>query len=360
MKQSVFKIAFLAACTTALISCQGFVDSIFGVEDNPVVNKPTTQPVEEEENSPTEPMEPQTSAAALFANEAGLKSAVASVYQQAVLMMTNQQTLEAFRLKKIDAETFGANYISSENDCLYNTWSYAYNVIGRANILINELKTTSYDFPTAPYLAEVTALRSWAYYQLAILWGNVPLVTENTELSASISIPQTSKNEILTFAYIKLDEVKDDLTSSNQLHFGKLAAYTLMAELLLTLDDVTGASKAINDIKSLVTADYFIIKTDDDILSNSPIAYKKLLNGATQVNIYSKAYFALLSEEASGNTDGLADSWLSSAELYGIWPALIRLNAAKIKTGCSDIELLMPVPQKELYLNNMLIQNPGY
>ena len=64
--------------------------------------------------------------------------------------------------------------------------------------------------------------------------------------------------------------------------------------------------------------------------------------------------------EASGDTEGLADTWYSSTHLYGVWAAMKRLGVAQAKAACEEYELLLPIPMNELYLNPSIIQNPGY
>jgi hypothetical protein len=77
--------------------------------------------------------------------------------------------------------------------------------------------------------------------------------------------------------------------------------------------------------------------------------------------VYSASHRALYQKEATGNTDGLENEWVSMTDgRYGCWAALKRLGKAQEVTGCYDYELLMPYPYTELRLNSTLKQNPGY
>ncbi len=358
MKQLLTKMLLMTAVMT-LSSCGGFIDAVIGVDDNPVSEKPTAPVTEEDSTTPAQP-EPQTSTEAVaFSNEANLKSVINSVYLNVALTISYQQTLEAFRLKKIDAETFGALNINAENTTLLQTWNNAYEAIARANFIIKYLKDADFGYSTGSYLAEATALRSFAYYQLALLWGNVPLVTEESDPIESI--PSTKNEDVLTYAYNQLNGVLDKFNSSNDAaHFNKISAQALMAEILLTIDRKDDAKALLSEIKNQAGDDVFHAHFISENLEKIPVSFVSKLNSTSDFCIYNKTYIDFLYKEASGDTEGLADTWYSSTHLYGIWAAMKRLGVAQEKTGCEGYELLMPIPMTEMIINPCITQNPGY
>lgn len=350
------KLIVVIVATCFLNSC----DSFLGETDNPIETTPTENNTEaaDDNNGDVGPIDGPVTAH-LFSSEKELQSAVAAVYLQSALMETHQQTLEAFRLKKISSTDFGAESITADNDILSKAWNYAYTTISRANLIIRELKDNGYDYDVSSYLAEVIALRSFAYYQITTLWGDAPFLTEETDVMTYL--PRTDKNEILTYAYERLDEVKDKFNSTNgQAHIGALASKTLMAEILLSLGKNDEARTLLDGMKENVTDAVFSFNMTSDILQTSPSAFVTLLNGSESLDIYGKQYFNLLLKEASGDVDLLSDTWSDSGLMYGEWAALKRLGTAQQKTGCAEWELLFLIPFRELILNPLMTQNPTY
>ncbi len=338
----------------SLSSCAGFIDAIVGSEDNPVeVSKPTTQTTEEEP-APTTQYE-----SSIILSENDLKQAIAAIYKSAALFEANQITLEAFRLKKIDSNAFGSTTINSENLILENAWTYAYSVVARVNMLINALADIQ-EFQADPYLAEIIALRSFAYYQLTLLWGDVPLITEESDIY-EISHPRTATNEVLAFAYNKLNGVKDKFSTTNDAsHFNAQSAQSLLAELSLALGKKDDAKTILSGIKDQVGESIFHYNYSTDDLTVIPTAFVSMLSSSSDYSIYGKNYLGLLYKEASDDTVGLVDTWYSSSPIYGMWAALKRLGAAKEKADCEDYQLLMPIPLNEIFMNPMITQNQGY
>lgn len=241
---------------------------------------------------------------------------------------------------------------------LYKAWTYAYTVVARANMLIKALADNQ-EYQTDPYLAEIIALRSFAYYQLTVLWGDVPLITEESDPLSMYG--RTDKNEVLAYAYNKLDEVKDKFSTTNDAtHFNRQSAKSLLAEISLALSKKEDAKTILSGIKDQAAEDIFHFLYSSDDLTVIPTAFVSMLSSSSEYSTYGKNYLGLLYKEASDDTEGLADTWYSSAHIYGMWAALNRLGSAKEKSGCEDYELLMPIPLSELHLNPMMMQNPGY
>ena len=72
---------------------------------------------------------------------------------------------------------FSGFYISTENDKVYNIYSFNYRLIYFCNVLIEALE--NYDQATdfmQQCVAEAYFLRGWAEFYLGVLWGNPPIV----------------------------------------------------------------------------------------------------------------------------------------------------------------------------------------
>ena len=71
----------------------------------------------------------------------------------------------------------------------------------------------------------------------------------------------------------------------------------------------------------------------------------------------------MLQEASLKDTDEtsfLIDGWKNKKMYWGYWLMLKRTNRAKDVAGCEEHELLMPIPQSEIYKMPGLEQNPGY
>jgi len=95
-----------------------------------------------------------------------------------------------------DISTFRAG---SELGTFENTWNNWYKVIYDANVAIQKISAASYDNAAAQaqYLAEAHFLRGWAYFELARLYGNVPVLLEPVSPSVANSTGQTDAKTVI-------------------------------------------------------------------------------------------------------------------------------------------------------------------
>lgn len=92
-------------------------------------------------------------------------------------------------------------------------WNDLYRMIFRANQVLTNVPGISMDATLKKqYLAEALFLRSLCYYDLALLFGNIPLVT--TLADATTRVPQVSQDAIYTQLIQDLTAAKADLPVS--------------------------------------------------------------------------------------------------------------------------------------------------
>lgn len=275
----------------------------------------------------------------LFTSESYVRNVLSGMYASLSEFIGYQTQLERARLtKSIDVNP------SDPNDrTLYLAWEAAYKTIHIANRMVNGLKYNNNNMNPvfSSFYAEALVLRSFVYYQLAMLWGNVPLVTEAEGLMDKIA--QRSQPEVLEFVQSDVVESKAVFGTNTsrwdrgELQFNEVNVNVLLAEVLLTLKQ---RSEALQLLQAF---------------SNSNL----MING---MSIYDSIYLELLSDEAKGNTTGLGNRWKDfSLNHYGAWAALKRLGEAQTISSCKAYELLLPIPAQEIR-NSMssLKQNPGY
>ncbi len=81
-----------------------------------------------------------------------------------------------------------------------NAWNAWYRVIYNANIAIEKIPESDFgtnDAMKAQFLGEAHFLRGWAYFELARLFGNVPLIDRPMKPAEVKEIPQSTAKEII-------------------------------------------------------------------------------------------------------------------------------------------------------------------
>jgi hypothetical protein len=92
------------------------------------------------------------------------------------------------------------NYLTSENEHVSNFWTWNYQIIQRANVLIESINNSNDAIWTSEaqknaYLGEAMFFRAFSYRMLVSFFGDVPLVTEVIK-SAKTDFVRTPKAEV--------------------------------------------------------------------------------------------------------------------------------------------------------------------
>lgn len=313
---------------------------------------------------------------AFFRTEADAQSVLASAYAQTALFESYQLTIEAVRLGRIDGSTYSINLSNPSDATIQKAWEAAYTAVQRTNMILNALQHSYFGYDSAPYLAEAYALKAYLYYNLAVLWGNVPYVDERSvnvygEDFSQAYGRQYNQLEILQIAEDAVERAKRYHNSgggstnlSNQVfRLSGKSCQLLLAEIEQTLNFPDGAFWVLNDMEDFDTNDCFFLA--DDAAVEWPLAYKQNLYRAGKQPIYDTEYLQHLSEETNAyneqvNEAVVAEQWFNATNLYGVWAALKRSGVAQSMTGCQSHELLLPIPARELMTDPSLRQNSGY
>ena len=135
--------------------------------------------------------------------------------------------------------------ITPTNSRLWNNWSQIYNAIAKANIVLQKVPVINdpqLDLTGRrnEILGEAAFLRAYHYYQLAKMWGGVPLITAPVTSTdpAETQIPRASIDEVyaqiigdLEFAIANLPDTYSDDASVNKARASKGAANALLAKV---------------------------------------------------------------------------------------------------------------------------------
>ncbi|MBO5584978.1 MAG: RagB/SusD family nutrient uptake outer membrane protein [Bacteroidaceae bacterium] len=284
-----------------------------------------------------------------WATEADLESAFMHCYLKCLQFETAQRYLEAIRT----GDKTKVHSITPENVKLSNAFTSAYGAINIVNQLLVKVplmqeKGSLTSINVDAMIAEVKCLRAFVYYNVAMLWGNVALVTKPVD-DNRLDAPALSKQEdVYQFAYSDICDAVSDLPTAyaneieTKARFTRDAALMLKAEIELALGHHADAQSTLNSVSNTVFFGFA-----QELASNLPV--------------YTSNHLSLYRKEASGITENLESEWAAmTTSSYGYWSALKRLGKAQEVTGCYDYELLMPFPSRELRINSKWAQNPGY
>jgi hypothetical protein len=138
-------------------------------------------------------------------------------------------------------------------------WSQDYNIIARANQLIQDIENADVgdDFKTQ-LVAEAKFLRAYAYSDLISYFGDVPLILEVQTLEDAY-VSRTAKSEVLAAILKDLDDAASVLPTSYSPvgRATKGAALAYKAKILLYNENWTEAAQAAKDVMDLGVYDLF-------------------------------------------------------------------------------------------------------
>ncbi len=134
---------------------------------------------------------------------------------------------------------FTQHTYSADNTLLYRIWSTIYSVVNRANNVITKVPALStQQLSTASkntYVGEAYFIRALAFFDLARLWGNVPLVEiPVSDVSDVTGIKQSTRSEVFTKVVADLENAVTLLPSGvNRNRITQNTAYAFLARVYL-------------------------------------------------------------------------------------------------------------------------------
>lgn len=209
-------------------------------------------------------------------------------------------TDEAYDYKKNNS----VNHISL-NECTWDAtlgitsdiWEYCFNVINRCNNVLQYLNNASENNRTQ-FEGEASFLRAYAYFTLVRLFGPVPITTTPiNDYTNLYNYDRSSVDEVYKLIKSDLDVAINNLpynyTADNmQGRATKIAAYTMQAEVYMTLQDFTSAQTSLDKVIDYANQNSNELGLEEDVLqiyaSNNPMGKEIIFaaqfnNGATVV-----------------------------------------------------------------------------
>jgi hypothetical protein len=196
-----------------------------------------------------------------------------------------------------------------------------FRVIHRANAIINNAPDATGDETLkARLVAESRFLRAWAYFQLASLWGGVPLYTGiEITFSEAEPKPRSTDTEIWNFVTSELNEVASALPktySGNDLgRATQGAALIVLAKAYLLKGDYANAKTRLEAIKGL---GYSLV---DNYFDNFTEEKEYNTESVFELSYTSSGNF---NWDADGDATLVNESWIRSQEYSAVgWRNLI-------------------------------------
>ena len=138
-----------------------------------------------------------------------------------------------------DGAQFNSFSVSGLNGGVIAAWQGMYNVVGHCNITINTIKEkTPSSVPAADVnkaLAEAKFIRAFAYYNLAMLWKEVPIIEDNLKLIDNPSVNRNPANDVYQFIVNDLSFAAKNLPAVNEKgRVNTWSAQGMLAKVYLT------------------------------------------------------------------------------------------------------------------------------
>lgn len=185
----------------------------------------------------------------IYRNFAGISAGMGAQYR--VMELSGDQVVVHGKIQgwwqNSQFETLMLHTWDENHSYLTGTYNFFFQVVGQANALIVSLESSGLDIVEGP-IAELRALRAYAYFYLMDLYGPVPVFT--LPKVDPLNLPeQNSRSEVFDFVITELTEASINLptkaeTPSNYYgRFTKEAAYALMAVVYLNAEVYTGTAQ---------------------------------------------------------------------------------------------------------------------
>jgi hypothetical protein len=129
-------------------------------------------------------------------------------------------------------------------------WNSLYQIIYRANIVINRIEAADIDVAVKSNLkGEAMTLRGLAYHHLAVYFGGVPIFVTEPSTKEALTTPRSTEAETMARAEEDLKTAVTLLPGQNAFgHVNKFVAEALLGRVYITLNKWAEASTILADV----------------------------------------------------------------------------------------------------------------
>lgn len=165
----------------------------------------------------------------------------------------------------IPFESYNESSFNGKNNYIKNKWNWAYGLIANANKMINYAENSTVKWSNANdknyFQANARFMRAYAYRVLVYLWGDVPWITEITDVYRT-DFERTPKAEVIKNMIIDLEFAAKYLPENpmdpnvKDGHLTRWAALHLLSEICIYAGDYKRAIEAATEV---TTSPYFAL-----------------------------------------------------------------------------------------------------
>jgi hypothetical protein len=137
-----------------------------------------------------------------------------------------------------DAIQFNAFAVTESNEGLMATWKSMFKVIAHCNTTINAIQekapATISDQDKNAAIAEARFIRGYAYYNLAMMWKDVPIIEDNTSLISTPLVYRNNVDDVYQFVVNDLTFAAEHLPLTDKGRVTTWSAQGMLAKVYLT------------------------------------------------------------------------------------------------------------------------------
>ncbi|MDM8159973.1 RagB/SusD family nutrient uptake outer membrane protein [Labilibaculum sp. K2S] len=226
-----------------------------------------------------------------------------------------------------DAIQLNTFSVTGLNSAVKSNWSGMYKVIAHCNTTINSINEKTpesvLEEEKNAALAEARFIRGYAYYNLAVLWGDVPIIEDNTLLISSPLVSRIKVSDVYQFVVNDLTYAAKNLPFSvgSNWEKGRVTSWSaqgLLAKVYLTWSGLNPESAGERNQALLDSAKLYAgnvcINSGLELMNNYADLFK------TENNFNDEALFALRWDPSVG-------SWLEGNMLQIYSPGGTEISA---------------------------------
>lgn len=210
--------------------------------------------------------------------------------------------------------------ITAQNGIVLSGWTGLYNVVAQCNMVISAIEHQSASsIPAADKnhaIAEARFIRAVAYYHLAVYWGAVPIIEDNTKLLKNALLYRNTLSDVYKFITLDLTYAAQNLPPTDET--GRVTTWSaqgMLGKVYLTMSGL-GQSGGTRKQALLDSAK----KYAGNVCKNSGLSllpnYYNLFK--TQYNDNQESLFAL--QWAAGVGYGFGNDWVTYSPSNNINP----------------------------------------
>ncbi|PRY21928.1 putative outer membrane starch-binding protein [Spirosoma oryzae] len=227
------------------------------------------------------------------------------------------------------------------NGIVTAVWTQSYRAIQKANVVLNRIGSITYatDATRQSRIGEMKFIRALLYFNLVRLYGDVPLVTqETTDPNAYFGQGRAASSQVY-------DQIKKDLTeaisvlpatTSQPGRVVKTAAQTLLAKVYLTQKNYADAQTLLQAVVS--SGQHTLLSSPSDVFSISNENNKEIIFAvqfASGVNGNTEGSTLFQQFSPSGTVSGAKGHNLPTKSLYALYTSADKRKSAYLTATSS-------------------------